>query len=83
MDIAADSNQKESFIPFALPCIGEEEIEAVVSTMRSGWLTTGPKTQEFEQAFGKAVGAKHALADRKSTRLNSSHSQQSRMPSSA
>ena len=62
MDIAADSNQKESFIPFALPCIGEEEIEAVVSTMRSGWLTTGPKTQEFEQAFGKAVGAKHALA---------------------
>jgi len=62
--MAADSNKnkQENFIPFALPCIGEEEIEAVVSTMRSGWLTTGPKTQEFEQAFAKAVGARHALA---------------------
>ncbi len=60
--MAADSNRNENYIPFALPSIGEEEIEAVVSTMRSGWLTTGPKTQEFEQAFAKAVGARHALA---------------------
>lgn len=60
--MTADSNKNENFIPFALPSIGEEEIDAVVSTMRSGWLTTGPKTQEFEQAFAKAVGARHALA---------------------
>jgi dTDP-4-amino-4,6-dideoxygalactose transaminase len=49
-------------IPFAKPCIGEEEIAAVVETMRSGWLTTGPKTREFEEAFAAAVGARHALA---------------------
>jgi dTDP-4-amino-4,6-dideoxygalactose transaminase len=52
----------EGFIPFALPSIGEEEIEAVVATMRSGWLTTGPRTKDFEHAFAEAVGAKHALA---------------------
>ena len=53
---------KKDFIPFALPCIEEEEIAAVVETMRSGWLTTGPKTQEFELRFGEAVGAGYALA---------------------
>lgn len=52
----------QSFIPFALPSIGEEEIDAVVATMRSGWLTTGPRTKEFEQAFAAEVGARHALA---------------------
>lgn len=50
------------FIPFALPCIGEDEISNVIKTMRSGWLTTGPKTLEFEQEFAKKVGAKYALA---------------------
>jgi len=50
------------FLPFALPSIGEEEINAVASAMRSGWLTTGPKTKEFESAFANTVGAKHALA---------------------
>ncbi|MPZ57888.1 MAG: aminotransferase class I/II-fold pyridoxal phosphate-dependent enzyme [Rhizobiales bacterium] len=49
-------------IPFALPCIGEQEIESVVATLRSGWLTTGPKTKVFEEAFAQAVGARHALA---------------------
>lgn len=52
----------QQFIPFALPCIGNEEIEAVIATMKSGWLTTGPKTRQFEQAFAEAVGATHALA---------------------
>lgn len=52
----------KEFIPFALPCIEEEEIAAVAETMRSGWLTTGPRTQEFERRFGEAVGAAHALA---------------------
>lgn len=60
----ADRNAPGSkgFIPFALPCIEEEEIAAVVETMRSGWLTTGPRTQAFERKFGDAVGAAHALA---------------------
>ena len=53
---------KAKHIPFAKPCIGEEEISAVVETMRSGWLTTGPKTREFEEAFAAAVGARQALA---------------------
>lgn len=49
-------------IPFALPSISEREIEAVVATLRSGWLTTGPQTKAFEEAFASAVGARHALA---------------------
>ncbi len=39
------------FLPFALPEIGEEEIAEVVDTLRSGWVTTGPKARLFEQAF--------------------------------
>lgn len=60
--MATDNTNKQTFIPFALPSIGEEEIEAVVATMRSGWLTTGPRTKEFELAFAAEVGARHALA---------------------
>ena len=40
-----------SFLPFALPEIGEEEIAEVVDTLRSGWVTTGPKARKFEEAF--------------------------------
>src|SRR5262249_52424955 len=53
---------QKTHVPFARPSIGEEEIEAVTTTMRTGWLTTGPKTREFEEAFANAVGARHALA---------------------
>ncbi|HEX2009592.1 MAG TPA: DegT/DnrJ/EryC1/StrS family aminotransferase [Roseateles sp.] len=41
------------FLPFALPEIGEEEINEVVDTLRSGWVTTGPKARRFEQAFAE------------------------------
>lgn len=44
------------FLPFALPDIGEEEISEVVECLRSGWLTTGPKTRQFEQEFGAYLG---------------------------
>jgi dTDP-4-amino-4,6-dideoxygalactose transaminase len=44
------------FLPFALPDIGEEEIEEVVACLRSGWVTTGPKTRQFEQEFGAYLG---------------------------
>ena len=50
------------FIPFNLPSIGEEEIAEVTAVLRSGWLTTGPKTQQFEREFTDWVGAPHALA---------------------
>lgn len=54
--------QKDSRIPFHLPSIGEEEIAEVVDTLRSGWLTTGPKVRRFEQVFAAYVEAKHAVA---------------------
>jgi dTDP-4-amino-4,6-dideoxygalactose transaminase len=44
------------FLPFALPEIGEEEIAEVVSALRSGWVTTGPKTRQFELDFGRYLG---------------------------
>src|SRR5262245_10178935 len=45
-----------NYLPFALPDIGEEEIAEVVDSLRSGWLTTGPKTQRFEQEFADFIG---------------------------
>lgn len=44
------------FLPFALPEIGDEEIAEVVDTLRSGWVTTGPKAKRFEAAFGEFLG---------------------------
>ncbi|MDO9004218.1 MAG: DegT/DnrJ/EryC1/StrS family aminotransferase [Aquabacterium sp.] len=44
------------FLPFALPEIGEEEIAEVVDTLRSGWVTTGPKARRFEQDFVQFLG---------------------------
>lgn len=49
------------FLPFALPDISGSEIDSVVETLRSGWITTGPKTKEFEQEFAKAVQSPHAV----------------------
>jgi len=49
-------------LSFQPPAIGEEEIEAVTETLRSGWLTTGPRTAELERRFAEYVEAKHALA---------------------
>ncbi len=54
--------QNEPFIPFHLPDIGEDEIHSVVETLRSGWLTTGLKTKQFETEFADWIGASHAVA---------------------
>lgn len=52
-----------AFLPFALPDIGEEEIAEVVHTLRSGWITTGPKTKQFEDDFARYLGeGVHAVA---------------------
>src|SRR6184192_4382790 len=53
---------RTTFLPFALPHITQAEIDEVVDTLRSGWLTTGPKTKRFEREFAQRVGAVHALA---------------------
>jgi dTDP-4-amino-4,6-dideoxygalactose transaminase len=53
---------QQSFIPFNVPSIGDEEINEVVDTLKSGWLTTGPKTAQFENEFQNYVGATHGLA---------------------
>jgi dTDP-4-amino-4,6-dideoxygalactose transaminase len=50
------------FLPYNLPSIGEEEISGVVDTLRSGWLTMGPKTIEFEQSIAEYTGSKNAIA---------------------
>jgi len=49
-------------IAFHRPSVTEEEIAEVVDTLRSGWLTMGPKTRRFEQEFAAKVGAEHAVA---------------------
>ena len=53
---------RKTFLPFALPHITQAEINEVVDTLRSGWLTTGPKTKRFEREFVARVGAPYALA---------------------
>ena len=53
---------RNSFLPYCLPLIGEEEIAEVADSLRSGWVTTGPKVKRFEQDFAAYVGAKHAIA---------------------
>ena len=52
---------RETFLPFAPPMIGEEEIAEVVDTLRSGWLTTGPKTRQFAEEFSAYTQAPAAL----------------------
>jgi len=52
----------EPFLPFSLPEIGQEEIDEVVDTLRSGWLTNGPKVRAFEAAFREATDSQHAVA---------------------
>ena len=49
-------------VPFFRPDIREQDIEEVVTTLRSGWLTTGSKVRQFELDFAAAVGARHAVA---------------------
>ena len=49
-------------IPFYKPAISDEEIAEVVNTLRSGWLTTGPKTRRFEQEFAAYVAQAHGVA---------------------
>ena len=49
-------------LPFHKSWMGKEEHQEVEDTLSSGWLTTGPKTKKFEEAFANYIGCKHAIA---------------------
>ncbi|MBY4888207.1 UDP-4-amino-4-deoxy-L-arabinose aminotransferase [Pantoea sp. DY-15] len=51
-----------NFLPFSRPSLGEEELAAVKSVFESGWITTGPKNAELEEAFCQLTGNQHAIA---------------------
>ena len=53
---------RAEYLPFSRPALGEEEIAEVVDTLRSNWITTGPKTKRFEADFAAYLGAPGALA---------------------
>ncbi len=53
---------KQQTIPFHTASVGEDEAKAAADVIRSGWLTMGPKTIEFERNFASYVGARHAIA---------------------
>jgi len=53
---------RPQYLPFSQPLLGDEEIEAVVDCLRSGWLTSGNKVAEFERDFAAYIGCAHALA---------------------
>jgi len=52
---------RETFLPFHQPWVDEAGIKAVTDVLHSGWLTRGPRTEEFERAFGGYVGSRHAI----------------------
>src|SRR5581483_4503868 len=56
------SAKRSEFLSFQPPAITDEEIEAVAETLRSGWLTTGPRTAELEERMRTYLEAKHVLA---------------------
>ena len=54
--------RRPDFLPFSRPTIRQAEIDEVVDTLRSGWITTGPKAERFEREFAEYTGFPHALA---------------------
>jgi dTDP-4-amino-4,6-dideoxygalactose transaminase len=60
--VSTRTTRRETMLGFQPPAVGEEEIEAVAETIRSGWLTTGPKAAELEARLPDYLNAKHVLA---------------------
>jgi dTDP-4-amino-4,6-dideoxygalactose transaminase len=52
---------RSEFLPFSTPTIDDDEINEVVDSLRSGWITTGPKVKRFEEDFKAYVGASYAI----------------------
>src|SRR5260370_983204 len=53
---------RATLLPYGRQTISEDDIQAVVEALRSDWLTTGPKINEFEEAFAAWVGARYAIS---------------------
>lgn len=53
---------RDAFLPFSRPSIGEEEIAELLDSLESGWITTGPKVERFQERFAAYVGGRHAAA---------------------
>src|SRR5258706_8259685 len=53
---------RSTLLPYGRQTIDEDDVQAVVDTLRSDWLTTGPKVNEFEEAFAAWGGAQHAVS---------------------
>jgi len=53
---------KKEWLPFSRPSVGPEEIQAVVDTLSAGWLTTGPRTKEFEAGIARYIGCRNVVA---------------------
>ena len=60
--IEVSKAEADKFLPFAVPDIDETDVNAVAQVVRSGWLTSGSKVQQFEAEFAAYVGAEHAIA---------------------
>jgi dTDP-4-amino-4,6-dideoxygalactose transaminase len=54
--------KKQSYLEFNKSSIGKEEIDEIIDTLHSGWITMGPKVQKFEARFAKFIGVKYAVA---------------------
>jgi UDP-4-amino-4-deoxy-L-arabinose-oxoglutarate aminotransferase len=54
--------RRATMLPFSRPTIGEDEIAEVVDSLRSGWITTGPKVVRFEEQLRERLGVRHAVA---------------------
>ena len=61
-ELPAPMMMQRHTVPFHRPSLGIEEEREIIDTLRSGWLTTGPKTKQFEYNFAAYIGAKHAVA---------------------
>lgn len=56
------ASMREEFLPPLAPCLGDEEYNEVLDTLKSGWITMGPKTRRFEELFAEYVRSSHAIA---------------------
>ena len=54
--------KRKEYLTFACPDFDGDELAEIQESLQSGWITTGPKTKQFEREFAAYVGAKHAIA---------------------
>ncbi len=60
--IRRDKPEAEPYLPFSAPWFGDEEKKEVLAALESDWITTGPRTKQFEAEFAKYIGCREALA---------------------